>query len=197
MWSTLSLLFTQGAAIRMMFPRYSRHDDLDMPRTMKALKGWSRLTPSSSGWPLPWTMVAAAMVTLWRRKKPVVAAAVVLSYRANLRPGELTTLRVRNLVKSIRPGTAGATGRFLLVIREEQSDIPSKTLTFDDFVILDRPDLLWMVGLWSALEANRPQNALLIPASQSEVTHDVTMTFEELGCGKLAVVAYSLRHGIS
>ena len=56
----------------------------------------------------------------------MVAAAVVLSYRANLRPGELTTLRVRNLVKSIRPGTAGATGRFLLVIREEQSDIPSK-----------------------------------------------------------------------
>ena len=45
----LDLLFTQGfgpevgnlliAAIRTLFPRYSRHGDLDMPRTVKALKG--------------------------------------------------------------------------------------------------------------------------------------------------------------
>ena len=50
----LDLLVTQGfgpevvnrltAAIRMIFPRYSRHGDLDLPRTVKALKGWSRLT---------------------------------------------------------------------------------------------------------------------------------------------------------
>ena len=44
----LDLLFTQGfgaevgnrlmAAIRTIFPRYSRQGDLDMPRTVKALK---------------------------------------------------------------------------------------------------------------------------------------------------------------
>ena len=79
----------------------------------------------------------------------------------NLRAEQLATLSVRILVKPIRPGTAGATGRFSLVIREEQSGISSKTRTFDDSVILDRPDLLWMDRLWSALVANRPQKCTL------------------------------------
>ena len=63
----------------------------------------------------------------------MVAVAIPLSYLAYLRPGEL--------VEPIRPGSTGATGRFSLVIREEQSGIPSKTHTFDDSVILDRTDL--------------------------------------------------------
>ena len=201
----LDLLFTQGfgpevgnrliAAIRTLFPRYSRHGDLDMPRIVKAMKGWTRLTPSLSRWPLPWTMVAAALVTLWRRRKPVVVAAIALSDVAYLRPGELATLRVRNLVEPIRPGSTGATGRFSLVIREEQSGIPSKTNTFDDSVILDRPDLLWMDRLWRALKTGRPEHALLIPVSQNDLAHDIKNIFEELGCSKLAIVAYSLRHG--
>ena len=179
----LDLLFTRGfgpevgnrliAAIRTLFPRYSRHGDLDMPRTVKALKGWTRLTPSMSRWPLPWTMVATALVTLWRRRKPVLVAAIALSYVAYLRPGEMATLRVRNLVEPIRPGSAGATGRFFLVIREEESGLPSKTHTFDDLVILDRPDLLWMDRLWRALKTGRPGNALLIPVSQNDLAHEI------------------------
>ena len=50
----------------------------------------------------------------------------------------------------------------------------------------DRPDLLSMDRLWRALVANRPQNTLLIPVSQSEMAHEVKVTFEELGCNKLA-----------
>ena len=140
-------------------------------------------------------MVAAALVTLWRRRKPVVVAAIALSYVAYLRPGELATLRVRNLVEPIRPGSAGATGRFSLVIREEESDIPSKTHTFDDSVILDRPDLLWMDRLWRALITGRPGHALLIPVSQNDLAHEIKNIFEKLGCSKLAIVPYSLRHG--
>ena len=39
------------------------------------------------------------------------------------------------------------------------------------------------------------QDALLIPVSQNEIAHEVKAICEELGCSKLAVVAYSLRHG--
>ena len=61
----------------------------------------------------------------------------VASHRAQLRglpshPGELTTLRERDLVAPNRPGTNGATGLFSLVIRQEGSGILSKTHTFDD-----------------------------------------------------------------
>ena len=89
--------------------------------------------------------------------------------------------------------TKGAMGRLSLVIREEESGTPSKTHTFDDSVILDRPDLLWMDRLWQALIVGRPGR--LIPMDQNEIAREVKTIFEELGCGKLGVVAYSLRHG--
>ena len=149
-----------------------------------------------SRWPLPWTTVAAALVFLCRRRKQVVAAAIALSYVAYLRPGELATLRVRNLVVPNRPGTKGATGRFSLVIREEESGIPSKTHTFDDSVILDRPDLLWMDRLWQALMVERPGHARLIPMDQNEIAREVKTIFEQLGCSKPGVLACSLRHGV-
>ena len=180
-------------ANRTMFTRYSRLGDLDMPRTVKALNGWTRLTPPLSRWPLPWTMLAAALVILWCGRKPMVATAIALTYVAYLRPGELVTLRVRNLVAQNRPGTKGATGRFSLFIREEESGIPSKTRTFDDSVILDRLGLLWMDRLWQALIVGRPGHADLIPKDQNEIA--LKTIFEELGCSKLGVVAYSLRHG--
>ena len=98
-------------------------------------------------------------------------------------------------MEPIRPGSTGATDRFSLVIREEQSGIPSKTHTFDDSVILGRPDLWWMDRLWRALITGRPGHALLIPVSQNDLAHEIKNIFEELGCSKLAIVAYSLRHG--
>ena len=42
-----------------------------------------------------------------------------------------------------------------------------------------------MDRLWSALVTNRPQSALLIPVSQSEIAHEVKTIFEELECSKL------------
>ena len=84
---------------------------------------------------------------------------------------------------------------FSLVIREEESGIPSKTDTFDDSVILDRPDLLWMDRLWQALIVGRPGHANLILMDQNEIAREVKTISEELGCSKLGVVAYSLRHG--
>ena len=146
-----------------------------------------------SRWPLPWTSFAAALVILWRRRKSVVAAAIALSFVAYLRPGELATLRVRNLVAPDRPGTKGATGRFSLVIREEERGIPSKTHTFDHSVILDRPDLLWMDRFWQLWGVQVAPR--LIPMDQNEIAREVKTIFEELVCSKLGVVAYGLRHG--
>ena len=102
-------------------------------------------------------------MTLWRRRELVIAAAIALSYVAYLWTGELATLRVRDLVGPVRPGSAGATGRFWLVIREEQSVIPSNTRTSDDSVILDRPEL-FMDG--SALAGSGDRATPQIPVSR-------------------------------
>ena len=170
----LDLLFTQGfgpevgnqlmAAIRTIFSRYSRHGDLDMPRTVKALKGWTRLTPPMSRRPLPWTNggcsfgdSVASPETSGGRGDCLRSAT-----GGSLRPGELATLRQRNL-------------------EAEESGIRSKTHTFDDSVILDRPDLLWMDRLWHALIVGRPGHARFIPMDQNEIAREVKTIFEELG----------------
>ena len=77
----------------------------------------------------------------------------------------------------------------------QKNGTPSKTHTFDDSVILDRPDMVWMDRLWQALIVGRPDHARLIPMDQNEIAREVETIFEELGCSKLGVVAYSLRHG--
>ena len=52
-----------------------------------------------------------------------------------------------------------------------------------------------MDRLWQALIVERPGHARLIPMDQNEIAREVKTIFEELGCSRLGVVAYSLRHG--
>ena len=53
-----------------------------------------------------------------------------------------------------------------------------------------------MDRIWSALVRNRAQSALLIPMGQNEMTYEKKIMFEDLGCSKLTVAMYSLRHGV-
>ena len=84
---------------------------------------------------------------------------------------------------------------FLLLFERKKVASPAKLTLSTDSVILDRPDLLWMDRLWQALIVGRPEHARLIPMDQNEIAREVKTIFEELGCSKLGVVAYSLRHG--
>ena len=165
----LDLLFTQGFGpevgnrlmngIRTSFSRYSRHGDLDMPRTVIALKGWTRLTPPMSRWSLPWTKVAAALVILWPRR--LRSATWPASWRVSnaARKESRGAKQTRN--KGVRPD-------IFLWQFERKSGIPSKTRTFDDSVILDRPDLLWMDRLWQALIVGRAGHARLKTRSHAK-----------------------------
>ena len=150
--------------------------------------------PNLSRWPLPWPVAAAAIFILWRRQKFMVAVGIALSFLAYLRPGEMHTLQVRSLVPPVDPGSRGATGRWSLVVRE-QGGPPTKTGTFDDSVILDRPDVLYLDKLWRGLKKNRAPHAQLIPISQLHFASEVKASFEEVGAQKLNIVAYSLHHG--
>ena len=48
---------------------------------------------------------------------------------------------------------------------------------------------------FASSDNGRPGHALLIPVSQNDLAYEIKNIFEELGCSKLAIVAYSLRHG--
>ena len=172
------------AAWRAIYTRYSRHGDRSLPRVARALKGWSRVMPSVSRWPIPWPLVAAAMIVLWKRKERIAAMEMALSYIAYLRPAELHGLAVRNLVPPPRPGQPGPMGRYSLVVRDSAQMVATKTGQMDESVILDRPDLLWMDRLWEALARGRPADTPLVPLSQEALAREIKDVFLAVGVEK-------------
>ena len=183
------------AGIQALYPRYSRHGDLTLPRVRRATQGWERLVPSRSRWPVPWGLVAAAAVWLARRVGLEYCLAMILACQCYLRPSEVVTLRVRSLAPPSVNHADGPRSHYSIVVREEVDMEPTKTRTYDDSVLLDRPDLKWMGRFWRQLRRHRRPDDFLFTFSQEEFAKVVKAAFEAIGAGDLGVVAYSLRHG--
>ena len=183
------------AGIQALYPRYSRHGDLTLPRVRRAAQGWERLVPPRSRWPVPWGVVAAAAVWLARNVGLQFCLAMILAYQCYLRPSEVATLRVRSLVPPSANHPEGPRSHYSIVIREEVDLEPTKTRTYDDSVLLDRPDLKWMNRLWGQLRRHRRPDDLLFAFDQEEFARAVKRSFEAVGADELGAVAYSLGHG--
>ena len=95
---TLDMGNTLLSAVKALYPRYSRTGDLTLRRFSRALQGWHQLMPGQSRWPIPWPMVAAAAVWLAKRNYMAEALGMIMQFSAYLRPGELLSLRVMDLV---------------------------------------------------------------------------------------------------
>ena len=122
------------SAVKALYPRYSRTGDLTLPRFSRALQGWNKLMPGQSRWP----MVAAAAVWLAKRNYMAEALGMIMQFSAYLRPGELSSLRVMDLVPPPHKYTKGKT-HWLLLVKAEEEGVTTKTDTFDDSVIFDSP----------------------------------------------------------
>eukprot|EP00973_Karenia_brevis_P020023 2747938-Karenia_brevis.AAC.1 len=57
-------------------PEYGSSGSLKIPMLHRTLKGWKRLMPAMSRWPLPWP-ICCAMAT-WMAKKDKVAMSICL-----------------------------------------------------------------------------------------------------------------------
>lgn len=127
------------------------------------------------------------------------ALGLILSFSAYLRPGELITLRVMDLVPPPQYESAGK--QWSLVIRPEQVGRSTKTGTFDDSVILDSPYTAELGPMWAALVGCEPgspwrvSSAPLFPFTQDQYSKSVKQAFTAVGGEALAAVAYSARHG--
>ena len=99
--------------------------------------------------------LALAVVHVAARRLPIMALAIVLATVAYLRPGALLALKVRHMLRPL-PGVVGAGGAcYSLLVSDRELGVPSKTGTYDDHVLLDRPDLMWMNAWWETLVTGR------------------------------------------
>ena len=76
-----------------------------------------------------------------------------------LRPGELLTLRPQQLARPVKEiGAAGM--HWAVILGDFEQGTPGKTCEFDESVVLDWPELCWMLPLLETLKAKPPQFSL-------------------------------------
>ena len=86
------------AALKCLHPLMARRPLDDLPRALRALKGFRKMAPNFSRFGLPWEWVAAIANTLIWLKKTESAIAVVLMFDTFLRPNECLSLSVRDVI---------------------------------------------------------------------------------------------------
>ena len=144
------------SAVARLYPQYGLQRQLTIPRTCRALRGWSKLSPAKSRPPLPKCAVAGLMALLLVRREPGMCLWVALAFVAYLRAGEAFGLHVEDLLTP----TLGINAHWAVSLCPLSRGKASKTGIYDDTVGLDREDFLELGPALRGLP--RPPGALLL-----------------------------------
>ena len=169
-----------------------KNETVLLGRIEDAAAGWKKRAPGFSRPAPPASAVHAVVGSLIADKKILKAVAVELSFSGYLRPMDLNSLKVEDLVPP-QPWAGANHDAWALLLHSVDSQ--SKTAERDESIVLDGEVGLKLNSVWKRMVANRGPLDKLFPFTQAEFCADVVATTEKLGM-KHAVgfVAYSLRH---
>lgn len=109
-----------------------------LPLTHQCMRGWRNLCPARSRMPLPYEVVTLLAVTAVKKGLTQVGLVLMLNFYLYLRPSEFSRLRVCDLVRPVK--RAGKTYRWWgVLLNPSEEGIPSKTLQWDEALVLDLP----------------------------------------------------------
>lgn len=138
-------------------PKMGRLAHAQLPRAVRALKGWRRLAPGQSrkAWPLPvWAAVAHELV---RQQQLPMALYMMLGLCSYPRPAELLAIRKMSLV----PPTPQVTEFWSFLLNPSEFNKPSKTAEFDSSVLIDTKYMLpWVKVLLKELSMGRKEETV-------------------------------------
>ena len=172
------------AAIIDAYPDYGPKHML--PRTRRALQGWSKVEPQMTRPPLPWHLVAAMAVHMLQKNRTVSAAAILLMFTAYLRPGESLDVQSQDLVPPM-PGSR----HYSLLLHPAERHQQSKVGLSDESLLLDSPVLPW---LGKALHRLARGQSYLLNISYANLVKDWKAALARLGLSADHCVLYQLRH---
>jgi integrase len=155
----------------------------------QCLKGWERVKKSSSHPPLTWELTVAIACTLARSGFHAPAVAMLVAFDCYLRVGELTRLRLRDIVmpNDSRMGRAHTAMAVCL----------ARTKTgLNQSVALVRPEVAGVLCAWVRTLPRGPDgNPLVFAFSPDFLRRLMRNACVQLGVGHSAYVPHSLRHG--
>ena len=178
------------------YPQFGKHGHLRLPREARARQGFHRLAPGCSRAPLAIMLVAALAMTVAAGRSPAareMALAIILSFSAYLRPGELLRLRPVDVVPPTGPKGSPLDVTAIIISPMERLE-PSKTNTYDDTILLDSIDFPNLGTMITDLARRRKDHSFLFGDFK---TDELRTAFEDASqLLKLPpLVLYQLRHG--
>ncbi|CAK0877157.1 unnamed protein product, partial [Prorocentrum cordatum] len=167
----------------------------NLPRVLRALKGWKILAPPRARLPLPWPVVA--LVADWMAANGFLAAAraTALTFVLYLRPSETLSLRVKSVARPVRAGPRHLS-KYSILLFPAELEARSKTKDYDISILLDNPDFSWVDQMLDRLVEGRAIDAPLFPLDMRSWVRAFQQAGVALGLDALGPpVLFQLRHG--
>ena len=162
-------------------------------RIHKAIAGWVKRAPGSERFPVPKLAVHAVVGDLLSRAKPLHALAAEVSLSGYLRPTDMDSLLVKELIP---PQTQiSATYKcWALVLHSSESCSIGKTGGRDETILLDDEVMMSLSPVMYELVRGADPNSKLFPFSQEDYSREIRNSVVRLGLENVGFVPYSLRH---
>ena len=141
--------------------------------------------------PLPLPMVTAIAASMWRAGLRRAGLGVIIAISAYLRPGELLSLKAKQIVA---PAPAAGVPCWSLLLFPEEDGRPSKTGHFSTVVLLDNPRFRFIDPVLEALKSRLAPDAALIDMSYPHFARALRQAADRVGVQTLQPAPYSLRH---
>ena len=160
-----------------------------LSRSLRALRGWTRLMPGRSRAPAPYPLLMLLVIAALHLKMGDLAAAMIIQFHAYLRPGELLKLRPWQISKAVVNGVSS----YALILSDEKLTGLTKTGEKNDSVVLDWA-YDWMGPILDRLR-RRPPDSIVWTFTSVEYGKMISTCAELAGMLHLGVHPYGLRHG--
>lgn len=157
--------------------------------TRQCLKGWERVKQVASHPPLTWELTVAIACTLARSGFHGPAVAMLVAFHCYLRVGELTRIRVADVVLPDDPRMGRAHNAMAVCLARTKTGR-------NQSVSVDHPDVATILCAWvRALPRTAGRDTLVFAFSADLLRRLMRDACDQLGVGHTAYVPHSLRHG--
>jgi hypothetical protein len=174
------------AGIWHFFPEAGKAGNVQLPRALRALKGWRKATPRRSRLPYPWQVWCAMAVEALRDGFVRLAFGLLLAVEAYLRPSELLGVKCGDFIAPAHGGVAA----WVLLLHPSERGERSKVGSQDDTIPLDSSRFRALTPMVEAL-SRRPAEESLIGLDYSQFLELFNKWARRLHLG---VQPYSARH---
>ncbi|OLP76584.1 hypothetical protein AK812_SmicGene43464 [Symbiodinium microadriaticum] len=181
------------AAFKHRYPEFGKFGVQGLPRATQALEGYRNLAPPLMRLPTPRAAFIAIIGVLLAQRMITMAIALLLQWDLLLRPGELASLTVGQLVPPA--GTADMCRWGVIVAPSEGGNgDPSKTNLYDEGITLS-PMLDFLTEAIAELKAARLTSLMLFPITCAQLAEQFKKAAARVGVAHLGATLYGNRHG--